>query len=336
MHAMTRRTSLMLLIKAAAASGLSAVAGAQSPRIASPIDQRSLRFRTGVDLVRLSVTARHRDGRVARDLAPEEFEVYEDGIRQDVHHFGHDETPISVVLLLDRSGSMMEGDKFMHAKDAVINFVKALKRDDEVLVITFSDSLDALGRFGLDATTIERAVKRLGIQAGTRLYDAVIEGAREIAGPDRKDKRALLILSDGQDTASGATLQRAFEAIRAAEVPTYAIAIEYGISKRSRAAADPLWRPLDDISDYELRPLRRLTDGTGGWTYPIEAGKRCTEICLRVADELRNQYLLAYYPSNHDVDGEWRTIEVRTTRPGVTLITREGYYAPAATPRHAS
>ena len=329
MNAMTRRTSLGLLIKAAAAAGLPVVAGAQPQRAAPPIDQRSLRFRTGVDLVRLSVTARHQDGQVARDLGPEEFEVYEDGVRQDVHHFGHDETPISVVLLLDKSSSMMAGDKFMHAKDAVINFVKALKRGDEVLVISFSDSIDALGGFGLDIKTIERAVKRLDTQARTRLYDAVIESAREIAGADRKDKRALLILSDGEDTASGAGLETAVEAVHLAEVPAYAIAIEFGGRDRVRPAADPLWRRLGGDADRELRPLRRLTDGTGGWTYPIEAAKRCTEICLRVADELRNQYLLAYYPSNEELDSAWRTIDVRTTRPNVTLITRDGYYAPA-------
>ena len=330
MNPITRRTSLVLLIKAAAASGLSVVAGAQTQRPVPSIDQRGFRFRTGVDLVRLSVTARNQDGQVARDLGLEEFEVYEDGVRQDVHHFGHDETPISVVLLLDKSSSMMAGDKFMHAKDAVINFVKALKHGDEVLIISFSDSIDALGGFGLDAKTIERAVKRLDIQSGTRLYDAVIEGAREIAEPDRKDKRALLILSDGQDTESVAPLEKAVEAIRSAEIPTYAIAIEYGGRDLFLSPADPLWRSLRSAADLELRPLRRLTDGTGGWTYPIEAAKRCTEICVRVADELRNQYLLAYYPANHEMDGAWRAIEVRTTRPGVTLITRGGYYAPAS------
>ena len=331
MNAMTRRTSLALMIKAAAASGFSVVVGAQAQRTAPPTDQRGLRFRTGVDLVRLAVTARNHDEQVARDLDQDEFEVYEDGVQQDVHHFGHDETPVSVVLLLDKSGSMMAGDKFMHAKDAVVNFVKALKRGDEVLVISFSDSIDALGRFGLDANTIERAVKRLDIQAGTRLYDAVIEGAREIGGPDRKEKRALLILSDGQDTASVASLEQSIAAVRLAEMPSYAIAIEYGGGDLFSRPSDPLWRQLRSVADLELRPLRRLTDGTGGWTYPIEAAKRCTEICIRVADELRNQYLLAYYPSNHEVDGAWRAIEVRTTRPGVTLITRDGYYAPQPT-----
>ena len=303
---------------------------AQQPP-ASPAAQPAIRFRSGVDIVRLSVTARETGGQLVHDLRPEEFEVYEDGVRQDTGPVGHHETPISVVLLLDRSGSMMQGDKMMHAKDGVINFVKALKPGDEALVISFDDSIDALGRFGLDAKTIERAVKRVDAGAGTRLYDAIIEGARAIADPGRKEKRAIVILSDGADTTSLARLDGAIEAVRIAEAPVYAIAIEYGYGDsafpaRRTTTGDPLWRQLRGYSD--LDPLHRLTDGTGGWTYPIEASKRCTEICIRIADELRNQYLLGYYPTNTERDGRWREIEVRTTRSGLTLVTRSGYYAP--------
>ena len=294
----------------------------------APFDRRAAApFRSSIDLVHLSVTARDPAERIVHDLGLDEFEIFEDGVRQDVGHFGHHETPISVVLLLDKSGSM-EGDKMMHAKDGVINFVKALKSDDEVLVVAFSDSVDALGTFGLSIRTIEQAVKQVDAATGTRLYDAVREGAREIAAPGRKDKRALVILSDGEDTTSRTRLDDAIEAIRLAEVPVYAIAIEYDYARRrwGLGPQDSPWRSLG--AGLGLEPLRRLTNGTGGWTYPIQAAKRCKEVCLRIADELRNQYLLAYYPTNLERDGRWRTIEVRTTRPGVTLTTRTGYYAP--------
>ena len=294
----------------------------------SPLDRRTATpFRSNVDLVQLSVTARDAAERIVHDLDLAEFEIFEDGVRQEVGHFGHHETPISVVLLLDKSGSM-EGEKMMHAKDGVINFVKALKSTDEVLVVAFSESIDALGTFGLSAPTIERAVKQVEAVSGTRLYDAVREGAREIATPGRKDKRALVVLSDGEDTASRSRLDDAVEAVRLAEVPVYAIAIEYEDRRRlwPLGGPDSQWRQLGVALGID--PLRRLTDGTGGWTYPIQAAKRCKEVCLRIADELRNQYLLAYYPTNLKRDGSWRTIEVRTTRPGVTLTTRTGYYAP--------
>ena len=294
----------------------------------STLDRRDATpFRSSVDLVHLSVTARDSAERIVHDLSVSEFEIFEDGAPQTVGHFGHHETPISVVLLLDKSGSM-EGDKMMHAKDGVINFVNALKASDEALVIAFSDSIDALGTFGLSARAIERAVKQVEVVSGTRLYDAVREGAREIATPGRNDKRALVILSDGDDTTSRTRLDDAVEAVRLAEVPVYAIAIEYEYSGRrwGLGPQDSPWRSLGAAQGLE--PLRRLTDGTGGWTYPIQAAKRCKEICLRIADELRNQYLLAYYPTNLERDGRWRTIEVRTDRPGVILTTRTGYYAP--------
>ena len=102
-----------------------------------PFDRRNLPFRSSVDLVRLSVTARDAAGGIVHDLGSGEFDIYEDDVRQAVGHFGHHETPISVVLLLDKSASM-SGDKMMHAIDGVINFVNALKKGDEVLVIAFS------------------------------------------------------------------------------------------------------------------------------------------------------------------------------------------------------
>ena len=305
-------------------TALSAIPGAQQQPVA-PLDQRGLRFRSGVDLVRLSVTAKSR-GQTVHDLKPEEFEIYEDGVRQEMGPVGHHDTPISVIVLLDTSASMSD-EKLMHAKDGVVEFVQALKKGDEALVIAFNDSVDALGGFGLNAKIIERAVRRVEARGGTRLYDAVIEGALAIARPDRNEKRALLILSDGADTTSTARLPEAVRAIQLAEVPAYAIAIEYGENGfPARGSADPLWRQLRGPSEVE--PLNRMTDGTGGWTYSIQAAKRCKEICLLVADELRNQYVLGYYPSNRELDGQWRTVEVRTTRPGVTLATRSGYFAP--------
>ena len=313
---------LSVIVAGALALLVTAAAGQPS---GSTLDSQDTRFHSGVEVVRLSVTARDDSGGLIHDLTREEFEVYEDGQRQEIGPVGHHETPISVVVLIDKSGSMF-GERLMHAKDGVIAFVRALKKADEALMIAFSDSVDALGGFGINARTIERAVEGIEAGGGTRLYDAVIEGARAIAGPDRKEKRALLLLSDGADTASVAKLDEAIEAVRRAAVPVYAIAVEYGEESRPARPGDALWRQLRGPG--EVTPIRRLTDGTGGWTYSIEAAKRCKEICVRVADELRNQYLLGYYPLNADRDGRWRSIEVRTTRPGVTLTTRNGYFAP--------
>jgi Ca-activated chloride channel family protein len=314
-----------LTVVPAIATGLSLTGGllAWQPRTAAG-QQTQPRYRVDVALVRLSVTARDAAGALVHDLAPNDFEVFEDGVPQEVKLFGHHDTPISVVVLFDVSGSMA-GEKIMHAKDAVINFVRALGREDEVLVVAFGESVRALGEFGLDAKGITREVKRLNARQGTRLYDAVVEGSRAIASAERRDKRAILILSDGEDTASVNGLEQAEEAVKSAEVPVYAIGIEMDEAEAG-PARNLLWRRLTGTPG--LGALRLLTDGTGGWTYPVAAAGRCKEVCLRVADELRNQYLFGYYPTNREKDGRWRAITVRTTRPGVTLFTRSGYYAP--------
>jgi VWFA-related protein len=344
---MPRRTALTLMLPGAVpwlAGRWAAAAGGSTSA------QQVRSYGVAVGLVRLSVTARTAAGALVHDLRKEEFEVLEEGVEQEVARFGHHEAPISVVVLFDKSSSMAD-EKLMHAKDAVVNFVRAFRSQDEVLVVAFSEGIDALGDFGLDARTIERAVKRVRVESSTRLYDAVVEGAHAIRGPERKEKRALLILSDGEDTSSDASLDEAAEAVREAGVPVYAIGIEMddvdpttwdrpwarlGRPDDASGGVDPLWRRVRPAPapkagtkvSAAIRALTRLTDGTGGWTYPIVAAKRCKEVCLRVAEELRNQYLLGYVPAPGETGGGWRTVSVRTSRPGITLATRSGYYAP--------
>ena len=144
--------------------------------------------------------------------------------------------------------------------------------------------------------------------------------------PWPNEKRAVLILSDGQDTASHSTLDEASAAMRKAGVPVYAIGIELNRAKGNDRSVEPLWVPLKGERST-LDALRRVTQGSGGWTYPIESAKRCKEICIRVADELRNQYVLGYYPVDAARDGRWHDLTVRTTRPEVELFTRAGYFA---------
>jgi Ca-activated chloride channel family protein len=311
---------------ALAAAGLALLVAHLAARQPRPpqIPQQQPQFRTSVDLVRLSVTARDEAGTIVYDLRPNDFQVFEDGVSQEVALLGHHESPISVVVLFDMSASMGD-EKLMHAKDGAVNFVRALQRQDEVLIIAFSESIEVLGQFGLDRKVIEHEINGIEVQSTTRLYDAVIEAARMIAAPARQEKRAILILSDGEDTYSRARLEEAVEAVRVAQVPVYAIGIELEDRLQSRGRGS-LWTRVNGSSAVDA--LKRLTDGTGGWTYPIVAAKRCKEVCVRVADELRNQYLLGYYPTNKTQDGRWRVITMKTTRPGVTLATRSGYYAP--------
>lgn len=284
-------------------------------------------FRAGVDLVRLSVTARDPTGKIVHDLRKDEFSLLDDGIPQEISQFMQHEAAISVVILFDRSSSMEQDDKMMHARDGVMEFLKALRPADEAVVVAFADTIDMLGGFGLEVRTVERALRDVEPGGGTRLYDAVVEGARLIAAPERREKRALLILSDGEDTMSVRTLDTAKKAAVGAGVPIYAIGIEMN---RGRPTGDPrrgsLWTRLSGEGSGGA-VLEQLTKDSGGWTYLIEAAKRCKEICLRVADELRNQYLLGYYLPPSMRDGRWHDLRVSVARTGVTLTTRGGYQA---------
>ncbi len=320
----SRRSCLVWVMTVCGGSVLSASRVAPRDRGQALGSQPLAQFRADVALVPLAVTARDPGGRLVHDLRAEELEVLEDGTPQTVAHFGHHEAPISVAVLFDRSNSMAD-DKLMHAKDGVLAFARALRAGDEMLLVAFGDTIRALGDFGLDIRTLERGVKQLDVEGGTRLYDAVVEASYVIAQPERKDKRALLILSDGDDTASRAALEQAVGAVKRAGVPVYAIGIELGAAAEAQDDVSRLWRPLGERA---LAALRKLSDGTGGWTYPVEAARRCREICMKVADELRNQYLIGYYPSNLTRDGQWRQVAVRTTRSAVTLTTRTGYFAP--------
>lgn len=299
-----------------------AAAGAGANSFAPPT-QEIPRFRATTDLVRLCVTARAADQRIVRDLSPQEFAILADGVPQAVTLFARDEASISTVILFDRSGSMMVDDKIMHARDGVTAFLKAMRPDDEVALIAFGSSVEMLkGGFGITPKEAERAIGQVQPQGDTRLYDAVLEATRLITVPGRREKRAILILSDGADTASSTTLDEAAAAVRAAGAPVYSI----GIELNRRGGLNPGWTRLD--SDDPVQALARLSEGTGGWSYVVAAAKRCTEICLRVAEELRSQYVLGFYPPEGVRDGGWHQMTIRTTRAGVTLATRSGYFAP--------
>lgn len=318
-----RTRSVVLQVVVLTTAGVAAISAVDPSVQSAP--QRA-EFRQSIDLVRLSVTARDREQRLVTDLSVQEFEVAEDDLPQPIAHFVRDKAPISTAILVDRSSSMMEDDKIMHARDGVIAFLKEMKPDDEVALVAFGDSVEMLsGGFGISVQEAERAVRQIQPQGGTRLYDAVAEAARLIAAPERREKRAILILSDGEDTASHTTLEQAVAAVRAAGVPVYAIGIELNRARRT----DPRWTRLNHTEPVQA--LARLAEDTGGWSYVIEAAKRCKEICIRVADELRNQYLLGYYPPEGTRDRRWREVTVRATRTGVTVATRSGYFYPAST-----
>lgn len=283
------------------------------------------RLRVDVELVTLTATVTSRSGRYVGGLKKDDFRVYEDGVLQEIAVFESREVPISLGIVFDTSGSMV--DKIDDVQDAVKHFIHTVNPQDEIFVLRFSSDVDLVEDFTSDRARLERAVARLRARGSTHLYDAILEGL-EIVSLGRYSKKALLVVTDGNDTESAATLDAVLEAAQKSEVLIYAL----GIGHSERGSFGHLRGAFKDEVDMEV--LTALAEASGGKSYHLEAAHEpgrdlIDEACLEVSAELRQQYTLAYYPTNTAADGGYRRIRVETSNSDYVVRTRSGYYAPA-------
>jgi Ca-activated chloride channel family protein len=219
-------------------------------------------------------------------------------------------------------------DKIEDVQDAVLHFSKTVNPQDEIFVIRFSSEVDFVLDFTSDRSRLERVVRRLRAHGSTQLYDAIAEGL-EIVRQGRYQKKALLIVTDGNDTASSAKLEEALQFAQKSEVLIYALGI--GHSERGSFAH----LPAEFRDEVDMKVLNAFAEATGGKSYHLEAAHRggidlIDQACLEVSAELRQQYMLAYYPTNKTKDGSYRRIRVETRNPDHVVRTRRGYFAPRA------
>jgi VWFA-related protein len=280
------------------------------------------RIKAAVDLVVLHVTVADARGEFVPELKPGNFRVFEEKIEQKIAVFSRDDIPVTMGLVVDNSGSMREKREQVNA--AAMTFVRTSNPQDEAFVVNFNDEyyLDT-DDFTNDQKNLNDALSRIETRGSTALYDAVI-GSLGHLKKGHKDKRVLLVITDGDDDAS----QKSFEeAIKAAEQSNATI---YAIGVYSE----------DDLKN-EKRMVRRskkvlteLAEATGGLAYFPESLEQVTPVCEQVAREIRNQYTLGYYPSNTARDGAFRTLQVQVIPPKgrgkLSVRTRTGYYAPKA------
>jgi Ca-activated chloride channel homolog len=297
------------------------------PAVPPPPGQQTpqgARLKTSVDLVVLHVTVTDSRGEFVPDMKKGEFQVFEDKIPQDVSLFSRDDVPVTMGLVIDNSGSMRE--KRAQVSAAAMSFVKTSNPQDEAFVVNFNDEyyLDTDGDFTNDQKNLEDALSRIDTRGSTALYDAVI-GSLAHLKKGHKDKRVLLLVTDGDDDASRKTFEDAIKAAEESNATIYAIGVY-----------------SEDDLKHDKRMVRRsqkiltqLAEATGGLAYFPENLEDVTPICEKVAHEIRNQYTLGYYPTNTAKDGTFRTVQVRAFPPSgtgkVLVRTRTGYYAPKAT-----
>jgi VWFA-related protein len=321
--------------------------------------QDGFRFKSGVDLVNVTATVSDPSGRFIAGLVKEDFTVFDDGKAQTITHFSNERVPVSLGIVLDASGSMTD-DKMAAARAAINRFVAdLLGPDDELFFVEFSDRVRLRQDWTKDRQAISRAVRRVSAGGGTAMYDAIAESL-PVAATGRHRKKALLVISDGNDTDSNISSYELRQAIRESEVLVYAL----GIDGRAQLVLPrqtprnppttprrptPIPFPFPGIggqpktfpqivigggggqgrrSDVRVNAgaLRDLTDDTGGRTEIIHELSDLDGATARIADELSRQYSLAYVAPG-DRDGRWHTIRVEIRDRNYTVRARRGYVA---------
>lgn len=288
--------------------------------------QNQKTFRTETDLVMVTATVLDRDGRTVTSLAQSDFTVREDGVPQEIAFFVLDDrTPLSLVVLVDTSGSM--SDKLDDVQDALQHLVGTLKPEDEIALLEFSNRVRMVADFGASSESVRRAIRRLSANGGTALFDAIIDGAETLAR-GRNRKKALVVVTDGNDTASRARLGDVVDALNSSETTVYCLGIGHG----ARGSFGHAF--LDRSDTVDIKTLRAIAEPSGGRAELLENAHRgkvdlVDEAVLSMTAELTRQYTLGYYPTRAAKDGSYRRIDVTTTHPQQTVRTRRGYRAPS-------
>lgn len=302
---------------------IAAVAGLLLLPVASQ-PQQTPSITVDVQLVNVTATVEDDQGRPVANLPQEAFEVYEDGVLQKIAVFNNDElVPVSLGILFDTSGSMI--DKIDGVRDAVTHFIETTNLEDDIFLLQFSSRIRVVQNFTDDRRLLKRSIRSLRPAGSTALYDAVVQGLAHLQN-GRHQKKALLLITDGNDTSSKATLDDAMGTAQQAEAIVYAL----GIGHDERGSFGHVRGGFRDAVD--ARALHSITDVTGGRTVLLEGElhrtgqDRIDQAVQAFSDELRKQYTLGYYPSNIAADGRFHRIEVRTRERPYVVRSRAGYF----------
>jgi VWFA-related protein len=269
-------------------------------------------FRADTRLVVLHATVVDRSGKLVTTLPKSAFHTYEDGVEQQIKIFRREDVPVSMGLVIDNSGSMRE--KRLKVEAAAIALVKASNPQDEVFIVNFNDEPYQDVPFTNDLKRMEEGLARIDSRGGTAMRDAIDASITYAKSKGKRDKKVLVVITDGNDNMSEITLEKLVQDAQQKEVLIYTIGL---LSEEERREAGRARRALDTI-----------TRATGGQAYYPTQLDDVSKVSLQVAHDIRNQYILAYTPSNQALDGSFRQIRVAVNGPNrPTARTRTGYYA---------
>jgi VWFA-related protein len=277
-----------------------------------------------VALVTLPVSVIDKDGKLVENLGQDNFQVLEDNVQQQISLFKHEDIPLSLGLVIDNSGSMR--NKRERVNSAALTFVRESNPDDETFIVNFDDEAYLEQDFTGSMGDLVDALDHIDTRGETALYDAVYLSIDHVKVGHR-DKKALLVITDGEDNRSKYKLDKFMAHVREAkDVTVYAIGLlEENDDRGGLFHKSPSKKAKQD--------LIQLTELTGGQAFFPKSVSEVEQICQRIARDLRNQYTLGYSPTNKNQDGAWRKVEVRVNPPRnvnaakLTLRTKQGYYA---------
>ncbi len=277
-----------------------------------------------VDLVVLHASVLDERGRMVNDLKSEHFRVFEDRVEQKLEYFRREDVPVSMGLVVDNSGSMR--DKRERVNVAALTFVRTSNPNDEVFVVNFNDEyyLDLDKDFTSDINELKEALERIDSRGSTALYDALV-GSLDHVKKGRHDKKVLLLISDGNDNASRLGRGDNERGMQLAMLE----------AQKSEAVIYTIGLFSDDMKKGDRRKhranLTALSQATGGLAYFPETLAEVEPICTQIAHDIRNQYTLAYTPTNGARDGSFRSVSIQVIPPRgrgkLNVRTRSGYYA---------
>jgi Ca-activated chloride channel homolog len=262
-------------------------------------------------LVVLHVSIADKRGHLVPNLKGNDFKVFENGVQQQVKIFRHEDVPVSMGLLIDDSGSMRE--KRSRVEASALALVKASNPQDEIFIVNFNDEAFLDVPFTNDVSKMQQGLSRIDSRGGTAMRDAINMSLDYEKAQAKKDKKVLIVITDGNDNASSASLERVVQRAVQSDVLIYAVGL-LGEEERHEAAK-------------AKRALKELTTSTGGMAFYPKDTSEVGDLALEIARDIRSQYTLAYTPQIPD-DGSYRQIKVTVDAPGHPVVrTRSGYYA---------
>ncbi|HKV28921.1 MAG TPA: VWA domain-containing protein [Candidatus Acidoferrales bacterium] len=287
------------------------------------LQQKPYTLKKTVDMVRLPVTVVDSKGNFIPELKEQNFHILENKIPQKISAFSSDDIPIGVGLVIDNSASMKS--KRARVNAAAMSFVQTSNPQDQVFVVNFNDEyyLDMDTDFTNDPAVLKAALERIDSRGGTALYDAILGSMNHLKKAAR-EKKVLLVVTDGVDKDSKTSLANTVQKLQQSNTVIYAVGL--------------FTEHDDDREDKRQgkKALVALTQATGGEVYFPQTIAEVDDICKRIAQDIRDQYMIGYYPTNTAKDGTYRAVKVELTgvkRHGKIVVrARPGYYAPTAAP----